>query len=68
VIAVLNQLSTRERKAGPTGMAEARSMKPGNADGGRGPQLRAEGSMSGVWKRQHGDASEAPTTERVGNR
>jgi len=24
--------------------------------------------MSGVWRRKHGPASEAPTDERVGNR
>ncbi len=42
VIAVLDQLATRERKAGPTGMAErlAVPMKPGNSGGGKEPQLK----------------------------
>ena len=30
--------------------------------------FRTSGSMSGVWNRRHGEASEAPTDERVGQR
>ena len=30
--------------------------------------FRKSGSMSGVWKRRHGRASEAPANERVGQR
>ena len=39
-----NQLAARERKAGPTGMAEGLVVlaKPGNAGGGKGPQLKAD--------------------------
>src|SRR5436190_9671762 len=37
-----DQLATRERQAGPFGMAERLvvPMKPGNSGGGKGPQLK----------------------------
>jgi hypothetical protein len=40
----VDQLAARERKAGPTGMAEGLAVlrKPGNAGGGKGPQLKAD--------------------------
>ena len=42
VIAVSDQLATRERQAGPYGVAErfVVPMKPGNSGGGKGPQLK----------------------------
>jgi len=44
VIAVSDQPATRERQAGPYGVAERLvvPMKPGNADGGKGPQLKGK--------------------------
>src|SRR5882672_1505916 len=38
----VDQLATRERQAGPYGMAERLvvPMKPGNSGGGKGPQLK----------------------------
>ena len=46
-----NQLAARERRAGPTGMAERLVvlLKPGNAGGGKGPQLKAD-ARSDDWK------------------
>jgi len=40
----LDQLATRERPAGLTGMAERLVVltKPGNSGGGKGPQLKAD--------------------------
>jgi hypothetical protein len=40
--AVCDQLATRESQAGPLGVTERLvvPMKPGNADGGKGPQLK----------------------------
>jgi hypothetical protein len=53
VIAVGIKLAARERQAGPCGVAEGFAVpaKPGNAGGGKGPQLRTNaGSDTG-----HGD-------------
>ena len=38
----MDQLATRERQAGPSGMAERLVVptKPGNSGGGKGPQLK----------------------------
>jgi hypothetical protein len=44
VIAVTGQLTTRERQVRPFGVAErlAVPLKPGNAGGGKGPQLKMD--------------------------
>ena len=44
VIAVRDQLATRERQAGPCGVAERSVVprKPGNSGGGKGPQLKTD--------------------------
>jgi len=51
----VDQLATRERQAGPTGMAErlVLLMKPGNSGGGKGPQLKADArsdDRKGDWR------------------
>jgi hypothetical protein len=50
-----DQLATRERKAGLTGMAERLvvPLKPGNAGGGKEPQLKADArsdDRKGDWR------------------
>ena len=49
----MNQLAARERKAGPTGMAERLVVptKPGNSGGGKGPQLKTDARSN----KGHGD-------------
>ena len=44
MIAVKDQLTTRERQARPCGVAErfVVPMKPGNSGGGKGPQLKTD--------------------------
>jgi hypothetical protein len=51
----MDQLAARERKAGLTGMAERLVVptKPGNAGGGKGPQLKADARSDdgkGEWR------------------
>ena len=51
----VDQLATRERKAGPTGMAERLvvPMKLGNSGRGKGPQLKADArsdDRKGDWR------------------
>jgi hypothetical protein len=51
----MDQLATRERKAGPTGMAEKLvvPMKPVNSGGEKGPQLKADArsdDRKGDWR------------------
>jgi hypothetical protein len=43
-----DQLATRERQAGPTGMAERLTvpLKPGNSGGGKEPQLKGNARSS----------------------
>jgi hypothetical protein len=50
-----DQLATRERPAGPSGMAERPVVpkKPGNSGGGKGPQLKADAKSDdgkGEWR------------------
>jgi len=51
----VDQLAARERKAGPTGMAERLAVprKPGNSGRGKGPQLKAgarSDDRKGAWR------------------
>jgi hypothetical protein len=51
----VDQLAARERQAGLTGMAERLVIptKPGNAGGGKGPQLKADArsdDRKGDWR------------------
>jgi hypothetical protein len=51
----VDQLAARERKAGPTGMAERLAVptKPGNSGGGKGPQVKADArsdDRKGDWR------------------
>jgi len=51
----MDQLAARERKAGPTGMAERLviPMKPGNSGRGKGPRLKADARSdegTGDWR------------------
>jgi hypothetical protein len=51
----MDPLAARERRAGLTGMAERLEvpMKPGNSDGGKEPQLKAEArsdDRKGDWR------------------
>jgi hypothetical protein len=58
--ALRGQLATRESQAGPFGVAEGPvvPMKPGNAGGGKGPQLKGDaGSDEG---RRSGDEPSTP--------
>ena len=53
VIAFRDQLATRERQAGPCGVAERSVVprKPGNSGGGKGPQLKTDA----ISNEGHGD-------------
>ena len=52
MIAVRDQLATRERQAGPYGVTERLAVprKPGNAGGGKGPQLKADARSDEGWE------------------
>jgi hypothetical protein len=53
VIVFRDQLATRERQAGPCGVAERSvvPLKPGNVGGGKGPQLKTDATRD----EGHGD-------------
>src|ERR1017187_2041800 len=53
VIITRDQLATRERQAGPYGVAERFVVpkKPGNSGGGKGPQLKTDAASN----KGHGD-------------
>jgi hypothetical protein len=60
VIRSWDQLATRESQAGPSGVAERRVVprKPGNAGGGKGPQLEVNAASDE--EREIGDEPNNP--------
>jgi hypothetical protein len=59
----MDQLATRERKAGLTGMTERLVVltKPSNSGGGKGPQLKADARSDG----RKGDLAMSLTTPEL---